>query len=312
MIPIKNNDLKELAKIHFESAKRELDKKGTAFVEEVEAYYLQTGAGLSFKEVITADFKTLKEHAAKYKISEKKTPVEEFIVENLYGCFAKSVSRFGGIEVEYKETKQYYNAQALIYFLGITVCPYCNRNYINNIEKENDKTIRTSQFDHFFNKKDYPLYAISFYNLVPSCYACNHTKSVHDISKSPYDSDLNIGNTIKFDFELKSALPLKNKSDVTIFISEQKGLEDNVRVLGLENQYELHKGDVYEILMRQHFFTDEMIQEYFDNYNSLFEFENENQLKSFLLGGYFDEKNIINTSLGKLKYDICTKLKNIK
>ena len=43
------------------------------------------------------------------------------------------------------------------------------------------------QFDHFYNKSKYPLLAISFYNLVPVCGTCNHTKGKNDVDYSPHD-----------------------------------------------------------------------------------------------------------------------------
>ena len=54
--------------------------------------------------------------------------------------------------------------------MKIAVCPYCNRQYItivNNVEKG------TATFDHFYREATYPIFKLSLYNLVPSCYACN-------------------------------------------------------------------------------------------------------------------------------------------
>lgn len=65
--------------------------------------------------------------------------------------------------------------------LNISVCPYCNRNYIINFD-ENGKT--TAELDHFFSKSKYPYLAICVYNLIPSCHTCNQRKS--DSSKEIY------------------------------------------------------------------------------------------------------------------------------
>ncbi|MCG3656466.1 hypothetical protein ACOTWK_10100 [Aliarcobacter butzleri] len=56
--------------------------------------------------------------------------------------------------------------------LNITVCPYCNRNYIFNFKKSNSLKA-TAQLDHFFDKSTYPYFSISIFNLVPSCQTCN-------------------------------------------------------------------------------------------------------------------------------------------
>lgn len=50
-------------------------------------------------------------------------------------------------------------------------CFYCNKDFITNFDT--DKKVSTFQLDHFFDKGTYPYLALSFYNLIPSCYVCN-------------------------------------------------------------------------------------------------------------------------------------------
>jgi hypothetical protein len=61
--------------------------------------------------------------------------------------------------------------------LGLSVCPYCNRNWIVTVTDENvpgtTKKIVNPQLDHFFSQEEQPQFAVSFYNLIPSCEACN-------------------------------------------------------------------------------------------------------------------------------------------
>lgn len=61
-----------------------------------------------------------------------------------------------------------HNHKRFIAFFDTRVCPYCNRNYIGDI---NSNTIY--HLDHFWPKDDYPILAASFFNLVPSCASCN-------------------------------------------------------------------------------------------------------------------------------------------
>lgn len=44
------------------------------------------------------------------------------------------------------------------------------------------------QFDHFYDKSDYPYLSMSLYNLIPSCSSCNHQKRITqlDIRYNPY------------------------------------------------------------------------------------------------------------------------------
>lgn len=125
--------------------------------------------------------------------------------------------------------------------IGINTCTYCNRNYtLTIVEKdkitgnENDSTrISRPQFDHFFSQNDFPLLALSIYNLIPSCSICNSTIKgsyplelkrhlhpyVHDENKSEeqfkfsYDfNELLSKLTVKLTFE-KETSKIKNTLD---------------------------------------------------------------------------------------------------
>jgi hypothetical protein len=57
-------------------------------------------------------------------------------------------------------------------------CPYCNYNRIQLIdirENDNDAALIRAylDFDHFYPKSQNPFFALSFYNLIPSCHLCN-------------------------------------------------------------------------------------------------------------------------------------------
>ncbi|WP_264550271.1 hypothetical protein [Flavobacterium sp. N2820] len=57
--------------------------------------------------------------------------------------------------------------------LNYNTCVYCNRNYTKTIKDVNGNKVLISEFDHWFVKTKFPLLAISFYNLIPSCHSCN-------------------------------------------------------------------------------------------------------------------------------------------
>lgn len=69
--------------------------------------------------------------------------------------------------------------------LKIRVCPYCNRNYIFTANASGTPKVR-AQFDHFLPKKKYPMFALCFYNLIPSCPVCNKLKGEQLVSFNPY------------------------------------------------------------------------------------------------------------------------------
>jgi len=56
--------------------------------------------------------------------------------------------------------------------IGIDTCIYCNRNYTLQLVEDRAR----AELDHWFPKESYPILALSFYNLIPSCHSCNHIK----------------------------------------------------------------------------------------------------------------------------------------
>lgn len=100
--------------------------------------------------------------------------------------------------------------------IGVTICPYCNREFINTIVIEESEESRSKceisrpEFDHFFPKSKYPLLALSYYNLIPSGHICN--------SSIKHDRELDINTHIH---------PyIKDSNDVFNFRSELTGMKD--------------------------------------------------------------------------------------
>ena len=76
----------------------------------------------------------------------------------------------------FRGRKRLYNGYSLANNLQIDCCPYCNRNYTSSHSvsvKEGKMKYVFPEFDHFLPQKEYPLLALSFYNLIPSCNICN-------------------------------------------------------------------------------------------------------------------------------------------
>lgn len=56
--------------------------------------------------------------------------------------------------------------------LNVDTCVYCNRNYTIQLYEDRAR----AELDHWFPKETFPILALSFYNLIPSCHSCNHMK----------------------------------------------------------------------------------------------------------------------------------------
>mgnify|MGYP000921342114 CR=1 FL=1 len=210
---------------------------------------------------------------------------------------------------------------------NISVCPYCNRNYINSTykilhcnncnqdlfvideaEKEcsgckqeingQTKVVNTAQLDHFFSKDSYPLFAVSFYNLIPSCYSCNHIKSNKDIKYSPYDTIFPFDD-VKFTYVLKSVDEIKIKID-----SYDSDFKNGIRVLGIEELYQGHIDVVNELIWKKEVYTDSYrdgLSKILDQTNLAL---NKAEVNRFITGYYTDKENYGKRPLSKMVTDI--------
>ena len=210
---------------------------------------------------------------------------------------------------------------------NISVCPYCNRNYINStykilhcnncnqdlfvideVEKEcpnckqdiNDQTkvVNTAQLDHFFPKDSYPLFAVSFYNLIPSCYSCNHVKSNRDLEYSPYDTSFSFDD-VKFTYIPKSV------DEVNIKISsDDSAFKNGIRILGIEELYQSHIDVVNELIWKKEVYT----KSYRDGLSKILNQTNlelsEAEVNRFITGHYTDKENYGERPLSKMVTDI--------
>lgn len=81
--------------------------------------------------------------------------------------------------------------------LGMQVCPYCNRQYINSFLDE-DEMRTMADIDHFYYKARFPLFALSLYNFVPSCKVCNSLFKLQSNLDIPYPYDEGYGMDARF------------------------------------------------------------------------------------------------------------------
>lgn len=121
-------------------------------------------------------------------------------VSNLYKCIERCFSNYG------YDSSTFPNGM-LQDDLGLTVCPYCNRNFVKHIEVKGKKCSVKGQLDHFYPRSLYPYLAITRENLVPSCPTCNGISGKHDDDTkekgvvNPYT--LQNSNGLKFSMSIK-------------------------------------------------------------------------------------------------------------
>ena len=138
---------------------------------------------------------------------------------------------------------------------GKTTCPYCNINEIT-IEKRNPQRSKKNthimylELDHYFPKSLHPYFALSFYNLIPSCHTCNATIKG--------DIDFNVNTHIHpyincFNELYKFDIPDKHiRSGITDELTIKKkihhSLDRTILDLGLANRYTHRINEIHNLI----------------------------------------------------------------
>lgn len=230
-------------------------------------------------------------------------------------AFVGDKANLNGYKKFTTKAKTQYRGYNLADALKIDVCPYCNKNYTYIIMNKSKQYTRPD-FDHFLSKEKYPYFALSFYNLIPSCQICNRTlKHTTEFTLSthlhPYQEDFN---SIK-KFSTTKPLVLCNKeSDFEIIFKDKssdkalaKKADENIKDLALELQYNRHKDIVLELKDRYDLYNDASIQVLLKD-TDIFKKKGEEYIKSLIICSDTKDKNINKRPLSKLIKDISQEL----
>lgn len=151
--------------------------------------------------------------------------------------------------------------------LDVKACPYCNRQYINTYRSKDGRTRAT--LDHFYPKSKFPYLAISFYNLIPSCYACNSgikgdTTFTYETHLNPFMSSFEgmVGFTINYKKAKNSEdyiaefytnpdyMKIDFKQIAHANTKDYKRSRKNIEEFCLIDLYNLHKDQVLKLLQK--------------------------------------------------------------
>ncbi|MCD8122958.1 MAG: hypothetical protein LUE65_12140 [Clostridiales bacterium] len=161
----------------------------------------------------------------------------------------------------YVDSRTNYNAYAFCRNLDITVCPYCDEEFLDILESNGKKTVRTMEIDHFYPKSEYPALAMCFFNLVPSGQNCNGIKLKELLGMNPYESNIETCTHLYPDFPIGMNMDKVKVSDCTIKFHPIQGMVQNVTKLRLEERYERHKGIAHKYITNMQFYSNEKIDE---------------------------------------------------
>lgn len=252
----------------------------------------------NFDDIVLAPKDEL-EKLSKERYSEESLNILSEMFETLYNGFTKVI------------------ANEVLEKLKIRTCPYCNRNYTFTVKSScstGEKTFTTRpEFDHFYNKSQHPMLALSFYNLVPSCSICNHGKATENIVVNPYfegfQSKFGIcDKKSKISMNINEIKLVKSEADFSIgFIKPSTSEQQNIEGLGLDVLYNKHKDYVMDLIEKTSSYgTLEQNQAFVDSFQGIFHTPQE--VFEFIWGKYLNEEALENRPLSKLTRDILEQL----
>jgi len=219
----------------------------------------------------------------------------------------------------YEKFRSSVSSKKFIEKVNLKVCPYCNRNYIFNFKK-NKKNEATAQLDHFYDKSTYPYFALSIYNLVPSCSICNQRKSKKDVLLEPIFNPYkdNIHNHISFKSSGILSLEELEEEGLDFFSEKRIGIlieektkntktKEHLTTFNIEGLYNNHKDIVAELYQTRIIYSDEYIVELFTKFGGVV-FKDKEDLLRLITCGYVDDESFNKRPLSKLIKDISQEL----
>ncbi|WP_224994477.1 hypothetical protein, partial [Cesiribacter sp. SM1] len=166
---------------------------------------------------------------------------------------------------------------------------------------------------HFGAEYPYPYFALSFYNLVPSCYVCNaNLKGQKDFRPSTHIHPFveGIEDTLHFKINIDKVDFLLGKRDFDISLEETISADstkatrakDSSEIFHILEQYAFHKVFAGEIILKAYVYTDtkieELLLEYAPHGSPIF--SSREEIKAMLFGDYLNENELHNRVLSKL------------
>lgn len=211
------------------------------------------------------------------------------------------------IDKDADKTFGFYNGYHLAENLGIQTCVYCNRLYTHTIITEKREFITRPTFDHWFPKGDYPLLALSFYNLIPSCNVCNSSikgalpyalKDIfHPYLKHPETERLL---SFKFSYTLEDHVMSKSK-----IITGNTFTANSIKAMKLKELYSGHLDEIRELIYLKKAYS----ASYISSLNSILKLTlSTDEVYRLAFGVYLDDEHLIKRPLSKLKKDVLAEL----
>ena len=209
-----------------------------------------------------------------------------------------------------KSTHRAYNAYNLAENLKIQTCVYCNRMYTKTVV--NPKKITRPEFDHWFPIGEFPLLALSFYNLIPSCHICNSSIKGSGTMKLETHFHPYVDNEELMNQEMKFSYYYFKKLDKYVFkvITTSSKAKNTADFFKLNEIYKTHVDEIEDLRKIKDAYSDRYLDILASQYKGLSTSPDEVYRLAF--GTEIEETKFSNRPLSKMKKDILIELGIIK
>jgi hypothetical protein len=171
--------------------------------------------------------------------------------------------------------------------------------------------IMRPQFDHWFPKSKYPLLALSFYNLIPSCSVCNSSAKgdatfLLDTHLHPYiDSD----SLKKFSFTYGTGKGMRQYDIEINQLSSDLKAVTTFNDMNLKEMYNAHQSELDDLIITKNNFSDTYINDVIKS----FPLSKLTPIEAYriLFGTEYSEEDFHKRPFSKFKSDILKQLKII-
>lgn len=221
----------------------------------------------------------------------------------------QEVFKYQGWFDQKKKTK--YDAYNLASNLEIPTCTYCNRLYTKTVISSSKITRPT--FDHWYSKGDFPLLALSFYNLIPSCNVCNSSVKGSDLFNlkthfHPYHKSLIDDEKINFNFSYDH----KDYSDFKFKIKNNNTFSKNsTEAFKLKEIYKTHEDEITDLRRLRDIYSHKYL-EILKTKILKGTSTSDEEIYRLAFGTHIDETKFDRRPLSKMKKDILIELGIIK
>jgi hypothetical protein len=210
-----------------------------------------------------------------------------------------------------KDNEERYDAYQLAFNLDRRTCTYCNRIWTSTIKDKNDKKVMRPNYDHWYPQTQFPLLALSFCNLIPSCTVCNSSIKHEDVYSltthmHPY-VDMDALTRFRYSYNFSKSTKqyhIKIKSD------QDDKAEQTYRDLKLEDVYNAHHAELIDMISIKEAYSEKYIERMMANFKDAgLGYE---EVYRIAFGVEYLEDDHFKKPLSKFKKDILKELKLAK